>query len=71
VFPHFIRDDAHPLYSFSGMNAHAACFRDWPRAAQFRDAFRQQWPEDHPHQKRALTADGLIVDLEYGCFSLQ
>lgn len=62
MFPHFIWDEAHPLWRFSDSAMHQQCFTDWDKAEQFRAIYNKRWPEIMPTHPREMLANGLIVD---------
>jgi len=62
LFPHFIPDDAHPLWRFSDSAMHRVCFQDWGSAADFRAEFNREWPKLVPAHPRRMLPDGSIVE---------
>lgn len=63
-FPHFIQDDAHPLWRYSDSGMHRLCFVAWDHAEAFRSAFNTISPELWPNHPREMGADGLIVEVD-------
>ncbi|NMN04859.1 MULTISPECIES: hypothetical protein [unclassified Novosphingobium] len=63
MFPHFIWDEAHPLWRFSDSAMHRRCFVDWDQAKQFRRIYNETWPEIMPNHRRTMQSDGIIVEL--------
>jgi hypothetical protein len=65
-FPHFIWDEAHPLWRFSDSAMHRACFADWDQAEQFRGIYNKVWPTIMPNHPREMQPDGAIIELGAG-----
>jgi len=63
MFPHFIGDEAHPLWRFSDSAMHRSCFAGWSHAEEFRSAYNEIWLTK-PDHAREMTADGSIVELD-------
>ena len=63
LFPHFIWDEAHPLWRFSDSGMHRSCFTSWDHAEQFRAMFSKAWPKLVPNHPREIRPDGSIVEL--------
>jgi hypothetical protein len=61
--PHFLWDEAHPLWRFSDSGMHQRCFAGWEHAAEFRDTFNELWPKLMPSNPREMLPDGSIVEL--------
>lgn len=63
MFPHFIWDEAHPLWRFSDSAMHRRCFADWDQAERFQSIYNETWPEIMPNHPRKMQSDGTIVEL--------
>jgi hypothetical protein len=59
--PHFIQDDAHPLWRFSDSAMHRACFVGWEHADEFRALYDVLWNKLVPGHPRRMLSDGAIV----------
>lgn len=64
MFPHFIRNEDHPLWRFSDSAMHQSCFLDWDRATEFRSAYNEIWPRIMPNHPRQMQLDGSIVEID-------
>ena len=63
MFPHFIWDNAHPLWRFSDSAMHQQCFADWDQAERFRAIFNGTWPDIMPDHPCEMLPNGSIVEL--------
>jgi hypothetical protein len=66
MFPHFIWDEAHPLWRFSDSAMHRTCFAGWDQAGQFRGIYNEVWPKIMPNHPREMRSDGTIIELGVG-----
>lgn len=64
MFPHFIGDEAHPLWRFSDSAMHRSCFKGWSHVEEFRSAYNEIWPKIMPNHPREMRPDGSIIDLD-------
>ena len=64
MFPHFIWDEADPLWRFSDSAMHRRCFVDWDQAEQFQRAYNEIWPTIMPNHPREMQSDGTIVEID-------
>jgi hypothetical protein len=65
MFPHFIRDQAHPLWRFSDSAMHHACFADWDQREQFRGIYNEV-STIMPNHPREMQPSGTIIELGAG-----
>jgi hypothetical protein len=62
VFPHFIVDEADPLWRYSDAGMHLACFRTWDQREAFVGKFNARSTIVYNGKRRQMNDDGRIYE---------